>query len=89
MMMVLGSMSADQKFASFLLNLSKRYSQRGFSSTDFNFRMTREDIANYLGLTIESISRVISKFKQNNFIEVNNKEISIKNMQALNDMFFA
>ncbi len=86
MMILLGSMTADQKFAYFLLDLSSRYAQRGLSSTNFHFRMSREDIGNYLGLTIESISRVINRFKQNGLIEVQNKEISIKNLEVLRNM---
>ena len=63
-MLLLGNMRAEQRFAVFLINLSARYAARGYSSTRFQLRMSREDIGNYLGLTIESISRLLSRFRK-------------------------
>jgi len=76
-MLLLGNMRAEQRFAAFLSNLSSRYSVRGYSSTNFQLRMTREEIGNYLGLTIESISRLLSKFKKQGWIKVNNRELEL------------
>ncbi|OWW22990.1 fumarate/nitrate reduction transcriptional regulator Fnr [Noviherbaspirillum denitrificans] len=76
-MLLLGNMRAEQRFAAFLTNLSARYSVRGYSSTSFQLRMTREEIGNYLGLTIESISRLLSKFKKQGWIKVNNRELEL------------
>lgn len=76
-MLLLGNMRAEQRFASFLVNLSSRYAARGYSSVAFQFRMTREEIGNYLGLTIESISRLLSKFKKRGCIRVNNREVEL------------
>lgn len=76
-MLLLGNMRAEQRFAAFLTNLSSRYSVRGYSSTSFQLRMTREEIGNYLGLTIESISRLLSKFKKQGWIKVNNRELEL------------
>ena len=76
-MLQLGNMRADQRFAAFLVNLGARYAARGYSATDFQLRMSREDIANYLGLTIESISRLINKFKKLGLLKVSNREIGI------------
>ncbi len=76
-MLLLGNMRAEQRFAAFLTNLSSRYAVRGYSSTNFQLRMTREEIGNYLGLTIESISRLLSKFKKQGWIKVNNRELEL------------
>ena len=63
-MLLLGNMQATQRFAAFLVNLSSRYEARGYSPNTFQLRMSREEIGNYLGLTIESISRLLSKFQE-------------------------
>jgi CRP/FNR family transcriptional regulator len=85
-MMLLGNMKAEQRFAVFLINLSTRYATRGYSSTRFQLRMTREDIGNYLGLTIESISRTIAKMRVAGLIEIKQREVEILNLQALTDL---
>lgn len=82
-MLLLGNMRAEQRFAAFLTNLSSRYSARGYSSTSFQLRMTREEIGNYLGLTIESISRLLSKFKKQGWIKVNNRELELLDAATL------
>lgn len=76
-MLLLGNMRAEQRFAVFLMNLSKRYAARGYSSSSFQLRMSREDISNYLGLTIESVSRLVSRFKKQGWIEVDKRELKI------------
>jgi CRP/FNR family transcriptional regulator len=76
-MLLLGNMRAGQRFAAFLTNLSSRYAARGYSSTSFQLRMSREEIGNYLGLTIESISRLLSRFKKLGVLQVSNREIVI------------
>lgn len=76
-MLLLGNMRAEQRFAVFLVNLSARYAARGYSSTCFGLRMSREDIGNYLGLTIESVSRLLSRFKKQGWIEVDKREVRL------------
>jgi CRP/FNR family transcriptional regulator len=76
-MLLLGNMRAGQRFAAFMANLSSRYAARGYSSTSFQLRMSREEIGNYLGLTIESISRLLSRFKKLGVLQVSNREIVI------------
>jgi CRP/FNR family transcriptional regulator len=68
-------MRAEQRVAVFLVNLSARYAARGYSSTRFQLRMSREDIGNYLGLTIESISRLLSRFKKLGLVQVDRREV--------------
>ena len=82
-MLLLGNMRAEQRFAAFLINLSSRYVARGYSSTHFQLRMGREEIGNYLGLTIESISRLLSKFKKQGWLRVNNRELEILDLPTL------
>jgi CRP/FNR family transcriptional regulator len=85
-MLLLGSMSADQRVAAFLMNLSRRYETRGLSPSHFVLRMTREDIGNYLGLTIESVSRVFSRFKKNDWIEGSPRDVKLLDRKALEDL---
>jgi len=85
-MLLLGSMSAEQRVAAFLLNLSKRYEARGLSSSEFLLRMTREDIGNYLGLTIESVSRVFSRFKKSEWIQGTPRDLKLLDMKAMEEL---
>jgi CRP/FNR family transcriptional regulator len=82
-MLLLGNMQATQRFAAFLVNLSSRYEARGYSPTTFQLRMSREEIGNYLGLTIESISRLLSKFKKEGLVRVSNREIELLDPRML------
>lgn len=76
-MLLLGNMRAEQRFAVFLINLSARYAARGYSPNSFQLRMSREDIGNYLGLTIESVSRLLSRFKKQGWIKVDKREMTL------------
>ena len=76
-MLLLGNMRAEQRFAVFLVNLSARYAARGYSPTEFGLRMSREDIGNYLGLTIESVSRLLSRFRKQGWVAVDKREVKL------------
>jgi CRP/FNR family transcriptional regulator len=82
-MLLLGNMRAEQRFAVFLTNLSARYAARGYAADRFALRMSREDIGNYLGLTIESISRLLSKFKKQGLLEVDKREVVLLDLPRL------
>ncbi len=82
-MLLLGSMRAEERLAAFLLNLSQRFAARGYSATRFNLRMTREEIGSYLGLKLETISRAFSRFQEDGMLEVQHKSIEIKAPQRL------
>ncbi|WP_281773094.1 FNR family transcription factor [Haemophilus parahaemolyticus] len=86
MILLLSKMSAEEKLAAFLHNLSQRYSARGFSAREFRLTMTRGDIGNYLGLTIETISRLLGRFQKSGMITVQGKYITINQMDVLADM---
>ena len=85
-MLLLGSMRAEERVAAFLLNLTQRLRTRGFSSSDLVLRMTREEIGSYLGLTLETVSRTFSKFAEDGMITVNQRHIHIQNADALKRM---
>jgi CRP/FNR family transcriptional regulator len=82
-MMLLGSMRAEERLAAFLLNLSRRFRRRGYSPTEFHLRMTREEIGGYLGLKLETVSRLFSKFQEDGFIEVQQKHVRIIDVPGL------
>jgi CRP/FNR family transcriptional regulator len=82
-MMFLANMRAEQRFALFLLNLSTRYAARGYSPNSYQLRMSREDIGDYLGLTIESISRLLSRFRSNGWIRVDKRDLTIVDRASL------
>ena len=85
-MMLLGSMRAEERLAAFLLNLSKRFTARGFSPAEFHLRMTREEIGSYLGLKLETVSRAFSRFQDQNLISVQQKHIRILDIDGLKAM---
>lgn len=82
-MLMLGSMRAEERLAAFLLNLTQRMQVRGFSSSELILRMTREEIGSYLGLKLETISRTFSKFVSDGLIEVHQRHVRILDTKAL------
>ena len=82
-MMLLGSMRAEERLAVFLLNLSRRFQRRGWSPTEFHLRMTREEIGGYLGLKLETVSRLFSRFHDDGLIEVQQKHVRILDVPGL------
>jgi CRP/FNR family transcriptional regulator len=83
MMLFLGNMRAEQRFAVFLLGLSSRYAARGYASASFQLRMSREDIGSYLSLTIESISRLVTAFRQKGWIGIAGRQVDILDFASL------
>ncbi len=82
-MMLLGSMRAEERLAAFLLNLSRRFQRRGYSAAEFHLRMTREEIGGYLGLKLETVSRTFSKFQEDGLLEVQQKHVRILDLPGL------
>ena len=82
-MLLLGSMRAEARVATFLINLVQRLHARGFSSSELVLRMTREDIGSYLGMKIETVSRTFSKLIEEGVIEVKQRHVRILNKEAL------
>src|SRR5690606_36236972 len=83
LVMSLGALRSEQRLAAFLLNLSHRLSALGYSPYEFVLRMSREEIGNYLGLTLETVSRLFSRFAREGLIKIHQREVHILDMQAL------
>ena len=77
MMLLLSKKTADERIATFLVNLSARFRARGYSANQFRLSMSRNEIGNYLGLAVETVSRVFTRFQQNGLIEAEGKEVRI------------
>jgi CRP/FNR family transcriptional regulator, anaerobic regulatory protein len=82
-MLLLGSMRAEERLAAFLLNLVQRLHARGFSQSELVLRMTREEIGSYLGLKLETVSRTFSKFVEDGIVEVKQRHVRILDTNAL------
>ena len=82
-MLLLGSMRAEERLAAFLLNLVQRLHARGFSQSELVLRMTREEIGSYLGLKLETVSRTFSKFQEEGLLEVKQRDIRITDEAGL------
>jgi CRP/FNR family transcriptional regulator len=82
-MMCLGSMHADERLALFLLDVSARYRKHGYSAVEFALRMSRGEIGSYLGLKLETVSRLFSRFHENGLIQVQGRAVKLINTVAL------
>jgi CRP/FNR family transcriptional regulator len=85
-MMLLGSMRAEERLAAFLANLSKRFALRGYAANCFHLRMTREEIGSYLGLKLETVSRAFSRFQEQGMLSVQNKNVEIRSPERIQEM---
>ncbi|MFA7667870.1 MAG: helix-turn-helix domain-containing protein, partial [Burkholderiaceae bacterium] len=83
LIMSLGALRSEQRLAAFLLNLSHRLSTLGYSPYEFVLRMSREEIGNYLGLTLETVSRLFSRFAREGLLQIRQREVHIVDMPAL------
>lgn len=86
MLTLISKNTADERLASFLISLSTRHAQRQLSGSQFLLPMSRQDIGNFLGLTIETVSRVFTRFRKNLLIEVDGKYVQILNIDALKEV---
>jgi CRP/FNR family transcriptional regulator len=87
-MMLLGTMRAEERLAAFLLNLSQRFTARGYSPHEFHLRMKREEIGSYLGLSLETVSRLFSRFQADGLVTVQQKHIRILDVAGLRAVMF-
>ncbi len=86
MMLTLGRLRAEERLAVFLLNLSERYRRRGYSSTEFVLRLTREEIGSYLGLKLETVSRLFSRFQEGGLLQVQGRSVKLFDLTALKQL---
>jgi CRP/FNR family transcriptional regulator len=87
LMLLLGSMNAEERLAAFLLNLSQRLKARGYSASEFHLRMSRAEIGSYLGMTLETVSRTFSAFQQLRLLEVDKRHIRLIDLEGLRRAF--
>jgi CRP/FNR family transcriptional regulator len=85
---LLGRMNGEEKLAIFLLNFSSRMKQHHWKESEFNLSMPRQDIANYLGVAVETISRLFEQFRDDGLIDVNRRHIKIIDKERLNKIIF-
>jgi CRP/FNR family transcriptional regulator len=85
LMLLMGAMDAEQRIAAFLLSLSRRYQNLGYAAMRFSLRMTREEIGSYLGLTLETVSRVFSRLQRSGLIAAHQKDVELKDLPALRE----
>lgn len=81
-MMRLGSLSAEERVATFLLDMSERMRARGYSAREFHLRMTRAEIGSYLGVTLETVSRVLSGFQKQHMLQVAGRHIRVLDLDG-------
>lgn len=86
MILLRSKKNAEERLAAFIYNLSRRFAQSGFSPREFRLTMTRGDIGNYLGLTVETISRLLGRFQKGGILAVKGKYITIENINALSEL---
>jgi len=86
MLLMLGKMSAEEKIATFLLSISRRMEERHWKATEFVLSMPRQDIANYLGLAVETVSRLFAQYQESGIIKVDRRRISILQLQRLKEI---
>ena len=86
LLLMLGTMSAEQRVAAFLLDISDRMKSHGYSPREFNLRMTRQEMGSYLGIKLETVSRMFSKLQKRGFVDVQGKEIRIVDRLGLSRM---
>jgi CRP/FNR family transcriptional regulator len=83
LLMLLGKRSADERLAAFLLSLSQRFGLRGYSSVEFNLSMSRNDIGNYLGLAVETVSRLFSRLQEDGILAVRSRNVRLLDIPRL------
>nr|VFK02223.1 MAG: CRP/FNR family transcriptional regulator, anaerobic regulatory protein [Candidatus Kentron sp. H]VFK02704.1 MAG: CRP/FNR family transcriptional regulator, anaerobic regulatory protein [Candidatus Kentron sp. H]VFK07268.1 MAG: CRP/FNR family transcriptional regulator, anaerobic regulatory protein [Candidatus Kentron sp. H] len=83
LLQLLAKKSAEARLASFLLDLSGRLKKRGFSEREFNLSMSRHDISNYLGLAVETVSRLFARFQDDGLLTVKRRNVRLQDMPEI------
>lgn len=86
MLLLLGKKNAEERLAAFLISMSARLSKRGLSPTDFYLSMSRHEIGSYLGLAVETVSRLFTRFQEDGLLRVDRKHVEVLNLSALEMM---
>lgn len=83
LMLLLGRKNAEERLATFLLSLSRRFAMRNYSPTQFNLNMSRGDIGNYLGIAEETVSRIFTRFQEEGVVTIERRHIILNNIERL------
>jgi CRP/FNR family transcriptional regulator len=83
LLMLIGKKTAEERLAAFLVTLAMRFRLRGFSATEYNLSMSRSDIGNYLGLAVETVSRLFTRFQHEELLSVKRRRIHIHDLEKL------
>lgn len=83
MIALLNNSTAEERLASFLMSLSERFKRRGFSATEFFLAMSRQEIGSYLGLALETVSRLFTRFQEQGLLEVDRKHVKILDLEGI------
>jgi CRP/FNR family transcriptional regulator len=86
MLLLLGKKSAEERLGAFLLSMSQRLAKRGLSPTDFYLSMSRHEIGNYLGLAVETVSRLFTRFQEDRLMRVDRKHIELFDLDGLESL---
>ncbi len=86
LLLIINKRSAEERLATFLVSLSSRFHKLGYSAKEYNLPMSRQDIGNYLGLTIETVSRLFTKFQRNGLIDINKRTLCLKDLPTLHSI---
>jgi CRP/FNR family transcriptional regulator len=86
MLMLLGKKNAEERLATFLVSLSNRFKKRGLSPTDFYLSMSRHEIGNYLGLAVETVSRLFTRFQDDGLLRVERKHVELLDLDRLEEL---
>jgi len=86
LLLLLGTMPAEERLAAFLVNLAERYRERGYSSSAFMLRMSRDEIGSYLGLKLETVSRLFSRLRERGLLEVRGRSVRLLDLPALKQL---
>lgn len=84
LMLLLGKKTAEERVATYLLSLSRRFSKRNFSPTQFQLSMSRGDIGNYLGIAEETVCRIFTRFEDEGLVTIRHRHVQLDNMEGLN-----
>jgi len=86
LLLSLGQQQTDERLATFLLQMSRHFQSRGFSGKEFFIPMPRQDLSNYLGMAVETLSRIISRMSDNGIVEIDRRQVSIIDMDKLEEL---
>lgn len=86
MLLLLGKRNAEERLGAFLLSMSRRLAKRGLSATDFYLSMSRHEIGNYLGLAVETVSRLFTRFQDDGLMRVDRKHIELFDLDGLESL---